>query len=317
MSFAGKAWHRVSHERGDAVTVRQLLEVVARLPLCAVLAWVAVTANSAPVQAQRALTQRPTSTSVDLAPHRAVYEITLADSRKSNSISDMSGRMVYELTGSACSGYTQKMRFVTRVANPDGAASITDMRSTSWEDAVAKAFRFNSSQYKDTKLEETTDGDAARTGAELKVELSKPAKKAVSFKRETYFPVQHSIALLAAARRGQRIFVADLYDGSEKGEKVFTTASYIGTAKPGSYNRSLPKLANIQNLDGLTSWPISISYFELGDHKADTVPAYELAFLYFENGVSRRLFIDYGDFAVNGTLKNIEFLPPTPCARPR
>lgn len=250
-----------------------------------------------------------------LAPHRAVYEITLADTKGGSGVSDLAGRMVYELTGSACQGYTQTMRFVTRMTNQEGNTSVTDMRSTSWEDAVAKAFRFNSSQYKDTKLEESTDGDAARnaTGAEIKVELSKPAKKAMSLKGDTFFPVQHSIALLAAARKGDQFFLADLYDGSEKGEKVYATASFIGRAKAAGYNRSLPVAENTQRLDGLKSWPISISYYEEGSSSTDAMPSYELAFLYFENGVSRRLYIDYGEFAVRGTLKRVEFLEPAKC----
>jgi hypothetical protein len=250
-----------------------------------------------------------------LAPHRAVYEITLADSRGGSSVTDMSGRMVYELTGSACEGYSQSMRFVTRMSGQDGNSSITDMRTSSWEDAVAKAFRFSSTQYKDTKLEETTDGDAARTGpeGEVKVEISRPAKKAMSLKRDTYFPVQHSLALIAAARKGQRIFLADLYDGSEKGEKVFSTASFIGMERAPGYNRTLPKVERAERLDTVRSWPVSISYYEEGSERKDAIPAYELAFLYFENGVSRRLYIDYGDFSVRGTLKQLQFLDPKPC----
>jgi len=43
------------------------------------------------------------------------------------------------------------------------------------------------------------------------------------------------------------------------------------------------------------------------------VPVYELSFLFFENGVSRKLFIDYGEFAINGVLKEIVFHPPSKC----
>jgi hypothetical protein len=250
-----------------------------------------------------------------LAPHRAVYEITLADARGGSGVTELSGRMVYELTGSSCQGYTQSMRFVTRMTNQEGATSVTDMRSSSWEDAVAKAFRFNSSQYKDTRLQETTDGDAARStpGGEVKVLITKPAKKAISLKANTFFPVQHSRALLKAARSGAQFFMADLYDGSEKGEKVFSTASFIGQPKPIGYNKSLPQAKNASQLDGLKSWPISISYFEEESDDKDAIPAYELAFLYFENGVSRRLFIDYGEFAVRGALQSLEFLDPAKC----
>jgi len=252
-----------------------------------------------------------------LAPHRAAYDITLADARGGSGVTELSGRMIYELTGSACQGYTQNMRFVTRMTNQEGATSLTDMRSSSWEDAVAKAFRFNSSQYKDTRLEETTDGDAARStpNGDVKVMITKPARKAINLKADTFFPVQHSRALLTAAQSGAQFFIADLYDGSEKGEKVFSTASFIGQPKAAGYNRTLPDAKNAGQLDGLKSWPISISYFEDGSKTKDSVPAYELAFLYFENGVSRRLFIDYGEFSVRGALQSLEFLPPGKCRK--
>ncbi len=250
-----------------------------------------------------------------MAPHRAVYEIALVETRGGGGVSDLSGRMVYELTGSVCQGYTQTMRFVTRMTSQDGSTSLTDMRSSSWEDALAKAFRFNSSQYKDTKLEETTDGDAARSGpkGEVKVEITKPRKKALNLKGNTFFPIQHSMALLSAAQKGDHIFIADLYDGSEKGEKVYATSSFIGRVKPAGFNSTLSKVPSAEPLDKIRSWPVSISYFEEGSDLKDAVPSYELAFIYFENGVSRRLFIDYGEFAVRGTLQKLDFLPPAKC----
>jgi hypothetical protein len=249
----------------------------------------AVVAGGLGLGAESAMAERaaPDRSGEALIPHRAIYEITLADSRGGSGMSDLSGRMVYELTGSACQGYTQNMRFVTRMTNQEGATSLSDMRSSSWEDAVAKAFRFNSSQYKDTRLEETTDGDAARStpGGEVKVMITKPARKAMNLKGDTFFPVQHSRALLTAARKGEQFLVADLYDGSEKGEKVFSTVSFIGQQKPVGFNRTLPDAKNAKQLDKLKSWPISISYFEEGSDRKDAVPAYELAFLYFEYGV--------------------------------
>lgn len=251
-----------------------------------------------------------------LAPHRAVYEITLDRSRGGSGVSDMSGRMVYELKGSECEGYTQTMRFVTRMTNQEGSTVVTDMRSSSTEDASAKSFRFSSSQYKDSKLSESTDGGAARSGpsGEVKVELMRPERKEVQLKPNVFFPIQHSIALIAAAEKGDSIFQADLYDGSEKGEKVYATTAYIGRRYAGGYNKRLPVAKHAERLDRLKSWPVSISYFEPGSERQDALPAYELAFVYFENGVSRRLYIDYGEFAIRGSLKEIAFLEPGKCS---
>jgi EipB-like len=250
-----------------------------------------------------------------MAPHRAIYDMSLATARGGTGVTAVSGRMVYELTGSACEGYTQNMRFVTQMVNQGGTAMITDLRSFSWEEGNGKRFRFNSSQFRDEKATEVTAGDAARanTPGDVKVELTKPAKKDLSLPARVYFPVQHSIALLAAAKGGKQIFRADLYDGSEKGEKVYDTVSFVGVRRPPGSNQRLPQVKNAEQLDQLAAWPVSIGYFEPGSDRKDAVPVYELSFLFFENGVSRKLFIDYGEFAIQGDLREITFHPPSKC----
>jgi len=250
-----------------------------------------------------------------MAPHRAVYEMSLATARGGTGVTAVTGRMVYELTGSACEGYTQNMRFVTQMVNQGGTTMLTDLRSTSWEEGNGKRFRFNSSQYRDEKATEITAGDAARatTADDVKVELTKPAKKDLSLSSRVYFPVQHSIARISAARVGKVSFRADLYDGSEKGEKVYDTVSIIGARRAPGSNQKLPPVKNAEQLDQLAAWPVSIAYFEPGSDKKDAVPVYELSFLFFENGVSRKLFIDYGEFAIQGELSQITFHEPSKC----
>ena len=250
-----------------------------------------------------------------LAPHRAVYEMSLATSRGGSGVTAVTGRMVYELTGSVCEGYTQTMRFVTQMVNQGGNTVLTDLRSSSWEEASGKRFRFNSSQFRDEKATDVTAGDAARANAsgDVKVELTKPAKKDLSLSSRVYFPVQHSIALLQAASAGKGMFRADLYDGSEKGEKVYDTVSVVGRLRSSGANRKLPLVKNAQVLDTIAAWPVSIGYFEPKSDMQDAVPVYELSFLFFANGVSRKLYIDYGEFAINGVLKDIVFHAPSKC----
>jgi hypothetical protein len=256
---------------------------------------------------------------VVLAPHRAIYEMTLAVARGGAGVTAVSGRMVYELTGSACEGYTQNMRFVTQMTNQKGAVTLTDLRSSSWEEGSGKRFRFNSSQFRDEKPTEATAGDAARanTADAAKVELTKPVTKHLALPQRVYFPIQHSIALLDAAQTGKRFFRADLYDGSEKGEKVYDTISVIGRVVPAGGNRTLARVKNAERLDGIAAWPVSIGYFEPNSDKSDAVPVYELSFWFFENGVSRKLFIDYGEFAIQGELTQITFHEASKCDAPR
>ncbi|MGI9387068.1 MAG: EipB family protein, partial [Methyloligellaceae bacterium] len=115
------------------------------------------------------------------------------------------------------------------------------------------------------------------------------------------------------AQSGQRILQANIYDGSDQGKKYFATTSVVGNrVAPGTGKPQTPvKAARI--LDELASWPVSISYYESGDGKDDGVPTYQMAFRFFENGVTRDLKIDYGKFSVNGKLADIEFYDPADC----
>jgi len=256
---------------------------------------------------------------VVLAPHRAVYEISLDRSGSSSGIRELKGRMVYELAGSACEGYTQNMRFVTRTVGPKGRTSIADMRSSTWEEGLGRRFRFNSSQYQDDKLIERVSGEADRNrkgGArQVSIELSKPKQRRLRLSSKIYFPVQHSIALLQAANAGKPLLQADLYDGTDKGDKVYATTTIIGPLLPQTADGKLPRVKNTQNLRGMKVWPVSISYFrkKRKNIKEDTTPIYELAFRFYANGVSRRLFIDYGDFAVRGVLTKLTYYPASGC----
>ena len=252
---------------------------------------------------------------VPLAPHRAVYEVTLAQARSGASVAELTGRMVYELTGSPCEGYNQSMRFVTRMTNQEGEASLSDLRSSSWEDGAGQRLRFETSHYRDQQLAEQTAGQATRGPAtgEVKVELTKPTKQQISLTPRVLFPVQHSIKMLEAARAGHRVFAADLYDGSEKGDKLYTTTAFIGRRLAPGSSQITPRVKNAEKLDALAAWPVSLSYYEVGNDRGDALPAYELAFVVFENGVSHRIFIDYGEFSVRGQLKELVFFDPGKC----
>jgi hypothetical protein len=249
-----------------------------------------------------------------LAPHRAIYDITLGNSRAGTGMTELSGRMVYEITGNRCDGWTQNMRFVTSTTNQEGSVSISDLRSSTWEEGSGERFRFSSSQYRDDQLSEQTSGEATRKkGAGVRVELSKPKKKALTLSGSVLFPVQHSLQLIAAAGNGQQNFTTDLFDASEKGDKAYSTTAYIGPAYPPGFNRQLPAVANSESLNDLRAWPVSLSYYEKSKSAEDATPAYELAFVFFENGVSRRLFIDYGEFSIRGELKELTFLDAGKC----
>ncbi len=254
---------------------------------------------------------------IRFAPHRAIYEVSLDRSAPGSGTSDMSGRLVYELRGSTCEGYTQEMRFVTASSSSDGSEQVNDMRSTSFEDPSARTMRFNSSQFQDQKAAEVTQGQAGRSGKDgaVLIELTKPTRKDLQLPGSVYFPIQHSILLLEAARAGKHLFVGDVYDGSEKGDKVSATNTTIGRPGTGSGDHLPAGVPEAARLKDIPYWPISTAYFErdAGFDRKDQVPGYEMSAHFYENGVSTHLLMNYGDFSLKGELTELKFLPEDPC----
>ncbi len=252
---------------------------------------------------------------VHFAPHRAVYDINLTNSASGSGVGGLTGRMVYELSGSSCEGYTQNMRFVTRMSNQDGGETINDLRNSSWEDASGKRLRFSTTQYANEDVVESSQGDATRdkSGVGASVDLVKPSKSHFALPPNTYFPMQHAAALIQAAKNGQKILSTNVYDGSEKGTKVYLTNAVIGKPQTVEAQKKTASFKEAARLSSLQSWPMSISYFEAGNDKQDAPPAYEISYHFYENGVTTDLAIDYGEFAIKGDLKDLTFLPESPC----
>ena len=248
-----------------------------------------------------------------LVAHRAIYEMTLDDARSASGVTGIDGRMVFEFTGSECDGYSLNMRMVTQMTDTQGQTNLTDLRSSTWEQGDGQKFRFQSAQYLNDKLGDVTMGRAVRDTPKeaVKVKLSQPSAAELDLSGPLLFPTQHSFALIAAARTGQGLFQARVYDGSEKGQKVYDTTAFIGTeVQPGS-DPKLEQVAKDKGLGELASWPVSIGYFEAKG--GDLTPSYQIDFRLYENGVSRDLLIDYGDFSIHGTLTSLEYLKATEC----
>jgi hypothetical protein len=133
-------------------------------------------------------------------------------------------------------------------------------------------------------------------------------------KGDLLFPAQHSLAVLQAAMEGQTRLQADLYDGSEKGLKIYETTTAIGGELGPGANNDLPNVKNAEQLNNVRSWPVVISYYDQTQRK-DGAAAYEVSYRLYANGVSRKLKLDYGNFALAGELSSLDFLTAKPCGK--
>jgi hypothetical protein len=251
-----------------------------------------------------------------LVAHRAIYEMELDDTHSISGVSGITGidgRMVFEFTGSECDGYSLNMRLVTQMTDSQDQTNVTDLRSSTWEQGNGRTFRFQSSQFVNEKPTDVTNGRAVREtpNEAIRVKLSQPARAELKLTGPVLFPTQHSLALIEKARAGQTLFQARIYDGSEKGQKVYDTTAVIGRVVPPGADRSLEPVAKDKGLGELASWPVSIGYFD--EQGGDLTPSYQIDFRLYDNGVSRELLIDYGNFSIHGTLTSLEYLKTPEC----
>jgi hypothetical protein len=237
--------------------------------------------------------------------HQALYELSLVKSRGTNAINDARGRILYNFSGSSCEGYTSEFRQVSELDSGEGKVTLSDLRSTSWEDGAGKSYRFKIDTRMNDADSSPVDGVAERDGDHVTVKLKQPVAKTFTLDGNTVFPTEQIQRIIAAAREGKSVLELQVYDGSDNGEKVYNTLSVIGQPIPGDRTVAAPDPSTANDaMKSLKRWPVTVSYY---DHDAsardgEQTPVYAMSFELFENGVSRALMLDYNDFVISGAM---------------
>jgi hypothetical protein len=248
--------------------------------------------------------------------HQALYELSLLKSRGSNSINSARGRILYSFSGSACEGYTSEFRQVSEMDSGDDKVTLSDLRSTSWEDATGKTYRFKIDSRMNDVDTGPVDGIAERIGDHITVKLKQPQVKTFTLDGSTVFPTEQIQHIIAAARDGKSVLEQTVYDGSDNGEKVFNTLAVIGQPIRGDQTISSPDPSTENDvMKSTTRWPVTVSYFDRDAKPEDgeQTPLYAMSFELFENGVSRQLVLDYNDFVISGALGKFNVKDSKPC----
>jgi len=266
----------------------------------------------ASVQAPSPAIAQGASRAINLAPHRAVYDLSLARSGGSRGVESARGRIALDFGGDACEGYALKYRQVTVLESGETGGRTADLRTTTFEDGEGRSFRFKTDSALQSGAPTSVDGEAEREPSEIEVRLRRPKRDSFPIPADTLFPSAHMKRLIEAARVGETTISVKVFDGSDDGRKVYDTLAVIGRriepgpieSEPASKHEALAKTAR---------WPVTLSYFAPGD--GERTPIYVISFEMYENGVSRALTLDYGEFALKGAVQSIEMLPPSACQR--
>jgi hypothetical protein len=265
--------------------------------LAAVLAMAVPAANGAEV-IPRAISQ--------IIPHRALYSMRLGKVRSGSGVIDARGAMEYEW-GETCRGWTIQQRYRLRMRYAESADVEIQSNFVTWEAKDGTRYRFNDREMRNGKVTQDIRGTARLDGPGKGgvADFTRPRPHERKLPPGVLFPSAHTILLINAAQEGQHFVVRKVFDGSAD-EGASEVSAVIG-----------PKLVAApaaQKLDPLLrrpGWNLRLAFFP-ADSKAEE-PDYELGMKLLNDGVSQAMVIDYGEYAIDATLDDIEPLPKPHC----
>jgi hypothetical protein len=254
---------------------------------------------------------------VPFLSHQAVYDLSLQKARGNAAVNAAKGRILYKFGGSACEGYATEFRQVSQLDSGEDKSTVSDLRSTSWEDGNAKSYRFKVDSRTNDGDPSYVDGIAERSDdGTITVKLKQPVTKTFTLDKETVFPTEQIRRIIEAAKAGKRILELAVYDGSDNGEKIYNTMTVIGQPIPGNHAPAAPDVSTSSDkLKSLTRWPVTVSYFDrtTKPNSGEQTPVYAMSFELYEDGVSRALVLDYNDFVIAGTMDKLDVNETKPC----
>ncbi len=250
---------------------------------------------------------------VALAPHQALYTLSLKSARSNVAINDASGQIIYNFDGNLCEGYTSDFHQVSELDAAENKDITNNLRSTTWESGDGKSYRFRIETRTNDDDPSIADGVAERNGDAIRVRLKQPAEKTLTLPGDVVFPTEQVRRVIAAARQGKSLLELKVYDGSDGGEKVYNTFTVIG--RPIDAGAAAAPDAAGAALQALRRWPVTVSYYDSGKRPdaGEQTPVYAMSFELYENGVSRQLALDYNDFVISGAMSKYEAKAAKPC----
>jgi hypothetical protein len=239
-----------------------------------------------------------------LASHRGIYDLTLDRARENAGIVEVSGAMLYELID-ACESWTTRQRFTMTLRNREGTELETGSDYSTLESMDGRTLRFSLTQVTQGAVSSRVAGQA-ELGADGSgvARYSEPEAKELPIPPGTLLPNTHTIAALNAARAGQRLLVAPIFDGTSADGAQQTTTFLSPWQAP----QPVPEAPSLSTLG---SSRMRIAFFEPGADQAGgaSTPSYEVSLRYFENGVANDMIMDFGDFTVRAKLVRLEEAP--------
>ena len=242
----------------------------------------------------------------EIAPHRALYSMSLGSTRTDSGVIDANGTMDYEWC-ETCNGWTIEQRYRLKMRYAESHAVEIASSFVTWESKDGLRYRFNQRQTRNGRLDQEIRGEARLDGPGKGgvAVFTKPHPHIIQLPPGVLFPSMHTILLIDKAEAGTTFVSRQVFDGAAD-ENAVQVSAVIGarvTARPAS-----AKLSPLLERPG---WYVRLAFFPVEATAEE--PDYELGMHLLDDGVSRDMVIDYGDYSIHAKLDDIEALAKPHC----
>jgi hypothetical protein len=252
-------------------------------------------------------------TAISIAPHRAIYTMTLASAKNGSNITGVTGRMLFEWAD-ACDGWAVQQHLQLHFIYAEGDESDVNSTVISWESKDGKLYNFNVRRMVNGKETENYRGRAVmgEHGGSGKYTIPKD-KKDAELPAGTLFPSAHTVLILGKAEAGnEKLFTRRVFDGSDE-EGQADVSAFIGARQEQKLEGEQNSALRDNPLLATPFWPVRLAFFSPKTETGE--PDYEMNLVMHANGIARSMLIDYGDFAVSGVLSSLEAIPAQGCSQ--
>jgi hypothetical protein len=265
-----------------------------------------------------------TASAVDIAAHRALYTMSLAGSKTDSGVTGAQGEMGYQW-GESCDGWTVEQRYELTISYSESQDVKIVSNFVTWESKDGLHYRFNQKETRNGTVDEEIRGSAELDGPGKggTITFEKPKPQTMKLPAGALFPSAHTILLIQRAQAGDNFLSRQVFDGATVEGAVLVSAVIGPKVDPKPVAGADPKpdanaKDNANSNNSLNDpvlqrpgWRVRLAFFP-ADPSAEK-PDYELGMLLLDDGISRDMLIDYGDYTIKAKLNKIEALGKPHC----
>lgn len=234
--------------------------------------------------------------SAQILPHSAKYAVSLGKRSSGNEVIDAKGELNVVFQQNCESWLVHNYSSVNYIYS-NGTRMPVSIDSTFAEQLDGTMMQFASNGKTSDVARDFVRGTSSRTDHSLVASYeNNDGHHDASLSKNILFPMEHTERILAAAEKGEQVFYASVFDGTEE-HLYFDVNTVISKPYIDAKNKRY--------------WRISMAFF--GGKNNDVIPSYEMYFNLYETGVIDDIDVVYDKMTLHHHLIDLKLLEIPVC----